>query len=151
MSRAKPDYLSDREFTCLELFIKYGNKTQAGKEAGYSEKTACTQATRLINSEKGKRYLDERMAETDNEKIASANEVLEYFTRVMRNEEKDQFNLDAPLSERTKAAHELAIRLIDRNTDTVADVSISINLPSIEELEKLEKQCAEQEDEDEED
>ena len=145
MRRAKPDYLSDREFTCLELFIKYGNKTQAGKEAGYSAKTACAQATRLINSEKGKKYLDERMAGVDNEKIASANEILEYWTRVMRNEEKDQFNLDAPLSERTKAASELARRIIDRNTDAVADVSININIPSIAELEELE--LAEQEEE----
>lgn len=47
------------------------------------------------------------------ETLATANEVMEYFTKVMRGEEKDQFGLDAPLSERTKAAQELAKRLID--------------------------------------
>ena len=45
--------------------------------------------------------------------IADADEILQYFTRVMRNEEKDQFGLDAPLSERTAAAKELARRIID--------------------------------------
>lgn len=45
--------------------------------------------------------------------IADADEILQYFTRVMRNEEKDQFGLDAPLSERTAAARELARRIID--------------------------------------
>ena len=38
---------------------------------------------------------------------------MEYFTRVMNGEEKDQFGLDAPLSERTRAAQELAKRTID--------------------------------------
>ena len=45
--------------------------------------------------------------------IADADEILQYLTRVMRNEEKDQFNLDAPLGERTAAARELAKRIID--------------------------------------
>ena len=36
---------------------------------------------------------------------------MEYLTSVMRGEKKDQFDLDASLSERTKAASELARRL----------------------------------------
>lgn len=123
--RKKPDYLSEREFTCLELYIKYGNKTKAGIEAGYSEKTASCQATRLINGPKGKRYLEQRMEKIDNQKIADANEVMEYLTRVMRGEENDQFGLDAPLAERTKAAKELAIRLLD-NQDKSAELSVTI-------------------------
>ena len=38
---------------------------------------------------------------------------MEYFSSVMRGDIKDQFGLDAPLSERTKAASELAKRTID--------------------------------------
>ena len=38
---------------------------------------------------------------------------MDYFSRVMRGEIKDQFGLEAPLSERTKAAVELAKRQID--------------------------------------
>ena len=45
--------------------------------------------------------------------IADRNEVMQYFTAVMRGEVKDQFNLDAPLTERTRAAEALAKRLID--------------------------------------
>ena len=45
--------------------------------------------------------------------IASSEEVMNYLTKVMRGEIKDQFGLDAPLSERTKAAQELAKRTID--------------------------------------
>lgn len=45
--------------------------------------------------------------------VADAEEVMEYFSSVMRGEVKDQFGLDAPLSERTRAAQELAKRTID--------------------------------------
>ena len=45
--------------------------------------------------------------------IADSEEVMNYLTQVMRGEVKDQFGLDAPLSERTKAAQELAKRTID--------------------------------------
>lgn len=47
------------------------------------------------------------------ETVATAQEVMSYFTAVMRGEVKDQFGLEAPLSERTRAAQELAKRTID--------------------------------------
>lgn len=62
--------------------------------------------------------------------MASATEVMEYFSSVMRGEVKDQFGLDAPLSERTRAAQELAKRTIDiqnRQSGT-ADQTIEIKL-----------------------
>jgi len=45
--------------------------------------------------------------------VADATEVMQYFTSVMRGEVKDQFGLDASLSDRTQAAKELAKRTID--------------------------------------
>lgn len=62
--------------------------------------------------------------------MASATEVMEYFTSVMRGEVKDQFGLDAPLSERTRAAQELAKRTIDiqNRQNGTADQTIEIKL-----------------------
>lgn len=62
--------------------------------------------------------------------MASATEVMEYFTSVMRGEIKDQFGLDAPLSERTRAAQELAKRTIDiqNRQNGTADQTIEIKL-----------------------
>lgn len=57
--------------------------------------------------------IKEIMAEMEKNTIMSATEVMEYFTAVARGEIKDQFGLDAPLSERTKAAQEIAKRTID--------------------------------------
>lgn len=56
------------------------------------------------------------MEELKEKSVATAEEVMQYFTAVMRGEVKDQFGLDAPLSERTKAAQEIARRTIDVDT-----------------------------------
>lgn len=53
------------------------------------------------------------MDEARNEAVANAQEVMQFFTAVMRGEVKDQFGLDATLSDRTKAAQELAKRTVD--------------------------------------
>lgn len=63
-----------------------------------------------------------RLDQLKKQSIADADEILQYFTKVMRGEEKDQFGLDAPLCERTAAAKELAKRIID-----VAQVSENAN------------------------
>ena len=43
-------------------------------------------------------------------RIADAEEVLQYLTRVMRGEVKDQFDLDPTIQDRTKAAELLGKR-----------------------------------------
>ena len=62
--------------------------------------------------------------------VADATEVMMYFTQVMRGELKDQFGLDASLSDRTTAAKELAKRTIDMENRMAGkpDAVVSINL-----------------------
>lgn len=60
-----------------------------------------------------RKVINELMEERTKKTIAESNEVMEYFTSVMRGEIKDQFGLDAPLTERTNAAKELAKRTVD--------------------------------------
>ena len=127
--RKKPDYLSEREFNCIEIYLKCGNKTQAGIEAGYKKSTAAQQAGRVINGPKGRKYLAERMKDMDNEKIATADEIMEYLTSVMRGEVKDQFDMDVSIQERTRAANELAKRLIDTKTQPDAKINIICDIP----------------------
>lgn len=45
--------------------------------------------------------------------IATAQEVMEFFTKMMNGEIKDQFNLDASNADRIKAAQEIAKRTVD--------------------------------------
>lgn len=57
--------------------------------------------------------IKEVTADLETKGVADAAEVLMYFSQVMRGEIKDQFGLEASLSERTKAATELARRTVD--------------------------------------
>ena len=70
------------------------------------------------------------MDELRKETVATAEEVMAYFTAVMRGELNDQFGLDAPLAERTRAAQELAKRTIDveNRAKGNADVNVAIKL-----------------------
>ena len=72
-----------------------------------------------------------RLKKLEEKSIATAEEILQYFTKVMRGEVEDQFGLEAPLSERTKAAQELAKRKIDMvnkvNGKDTATVTIQLD------------------------
>lgn len=57
--------------------------------------------------------MEEATKRSRNANIMTAQEVMEFFSSVARGQVKDQFGLDAPLSERTKAAQEIAKRTVD--------------------------------------
>lgn len=77
-----------------------------------------------------RKVIKELMEERAKKTIAESNEVMEYFTSVMRGEVKDQFGLDAPLAERTNAAKELAKRTVDVDLrkQGLADNQITVTL-----------------------
>ena len=67
-------------------YIISGNATDAAKKAGYSEKTAFTIATENLKKPYIKQYIDQRLKELDDKKIAKQEEVLQYLTSVLRGE-----------------------------------------------------------------
>lgn len=84
----------------------------------------------LLNRPNIKAEIQKIMEELKDESLATADEVMKFFTSVMRGEVKDQFGLDATLSDRTRAAQELAKRTIDienRNAGN-ADQTLSIKI-----------------------
>ena len=105
--------LTTREDLFISKYIELGNGQRAVIEAGYKTKNANMYANRLLK----KSYIHDEIYDRRNEiyakNAASAQEVMDFFARVMRGEIKDQFGLEAPLSERTKAAQEIAKRTVD--------------------------------------
>lgn len=93
--------------------------------------------TRMLKKPNIRKELKRLMETRAKQAIADSNEVMEYFSRVMRNEEKDQFGLDASLADRTNAAKELAKRTIDVDLrkQGLADnqINISVNWGDIPE------------------
>ena len=96
-----------------DIYIETGNATQSYIDAGYKATTrevAEANARKLLGNYSVKTYIDNKMSEIQKNTIASQEEVLEYLTKVMRGEEKDQFGLDASLQDRTKCAELLGKR-----------------------------------------
>ena len=72
-----------------ELFKNNHNAKQAAIAAGYSEKTAEVQASRLLRNVKVLEYREELLANLEKPSIATIDEILEYYTRVMRRQETE--------------------------------------------------------------
>lgn len=77
---------------CQEYLIDL-NATQAAIRAGYSEKTAYSMGQQLLKKLETKKYIEQQLKQIKTEKIADAQEVLEYLTSVMRGEQKEQVAL----------------------------------------------------------
>ena len=105
--------LTQKEIMFANKYIETQNGYQSAIFAGYAENSAMSTASRLIRKANVAKYIQAQREKLCKARIASAQEVMEYFTRVMKGEEKDQFGLDASLAERTKAAQELAKRTVD--------------------------------------
>ena len=102
------DVLTEKQKRFIDYYIETGNASKASELAGYKGKNLNTVGAQ--NLAKLSKYVNLKLASKDKERIASQDEVLEYLTRVMRNEEKDAFGLDASLQDRTKCAELLGKR-----------------------------------------
>lgn len=70
---------------CDEYLIDL-NATQAAIRAGYSEKYAHTNASKLLQNTTIKEFIKARMDEKESQLIADQDEVLKYLTSVLRGE-----------------------------------------------------------------
>ena len=103
--------LTPKQKRFCEEYLKSANASEAAKKAGYSLKTAPFIGAENLKKPQISAYIKRRMGEQDATLVADANEVLQFYSAVMRGEVKDQFGMDASLSDRLKAADSLAKRL----------------------------------------
>lgn len=125
------DKLTPKQKAFADNYIISGNATEAAKQAGYSEKTARFIGAENLTKPNILEYIKERTTPTEQKRVATGDEVMQFFTRVMNGEEKDAFGLDASLDTKIKAAVELAKRTCDIK-DSKADGGITIinnNIP----------------------
>lgn len=119
--RELAEKLTPKQHAFAEAYIRLGNATQSAIEAGYSRRTASSIGPENLKKPAVAAYIRARMRELDEQRVAKANEVLEFYTRVMRGEEKDQFGLDAALADRLKAGAELMKRYAVGEDNSVTD------------------------------
>ena len=105
--------LSINEDKFIDKYLELGNGRQAVIAAGYTTKAPEVYSNSLLR----KNYISEeikfRRDQIHSANIASGQEVMDFLTKVMRGEVNDQFGLEAPVSERIKAADLLAKRTVD--------------------------------------
>lgn len=90
--------LTAKQRMFADEYIKSGNATDAYIKAGYKVKTnssAKAASSRLLTNVNLKNYIDAKMAEIESHKIADAKEVLQFYTRVLREEETEEVALPA--------------------------------------------------------
>lgn len=103
--------LTEMQKRFADYYIECGNATEAARRAGY--KQPHVQGSQNLEKLRVSAYIAERMKPTEEKRIATGDEVMMFFSAVMRGEVKDAFGLDASLQERLNAAKELAKRTID--------------------------------------
>ena len=126
---ADANTLTEKERIFADEYIKTTNATQSAIKAGYAEKSASSKGSQLLRKVKVRKYIDDVMEKRSKNTIATADEVLEYLTKVMNGEEKDAFGLDASIADRTKAAELLGKRhmLFTEKVKLNAEIEIDIS------------------------
>lgn len=132
--------LTEKQKRFADYYIECGNATEAAIKAGYSKNTAKVIGYENLTKPYLKAYIDNVINKKDNERIASQDEVLKYFTSVMRGEVTDEIVAMNPgigfdrteqrvdSKTRLAAAKELAKRYgidkpnIDSNSDEVVQI-----------------------------
>lgn len=82
--------LTVKQKAFADYYIELGNATEAAIKAGYSKKYAGQNSDKLLKNTKIKMYIDERLKQIEDERIASAAEVMKYLTSVLRGEHTEE-------------------------------------------------------------
>ncbi len=122
--------LSVREQKFVALYLEYGDAKRAVVEAKFNTTAPAQYAKKLLAKPKIQKEVKEQLELFKNECIASSQEIMGFYTATMRGDIKDQFGLDATLSDRLKAADALAKRQIDAQAiaEKARDNEVTIKL-----------------------
>ena len=82
--------MTEKQKRFCDEYLKDLNATQAAIRAGYSKKCAKQTGQRMLTYADVKEYIDKQVDGLHKESIAEADEVLRYFTSVMRGESRSQ-------------------------------------------------------------
>lgn len=110
--------MNDRQKAFADYYIECGNATEAARKAGYSHPKQ--QGSRLLTNVDILGYIKSRTVPAEQKRIASGDDVLQFFTRVMHGEEAG-----ASMPDRISAGREILRR-------DIADKKLDIELLKLE-------------------
>ena len=143
--------LSVNEQKFVAFYIESGDLAKAVSDAGFRTNSPLAYGRKLLTKKKIQKEIDTQMALLKNDCIASANEILNFYTKAMRGEVKDQFGLDATLADRMKAGEALAKRQIDMKAlaEKSKENEVTVNIVWDRQNTKVEPALPEPDEEDE--
>ena len=100
--------LTPKQKAFADEYLICGNATEAARKAGY--KQPHVQGSQNLEKLSVSSYIAERQKQIEDSRIADVREVMEFYSAVMRGEVKDQFDMDASLTDRLSAGRELMKR-----------------------------------------
>lgn len=114
--------MTPKQKAFCDYYIASGNATEAAIKAGYSKNTARAIGAENLTKLDIKNYIAERAKLKENERIATAKDVLEFFSVVMNDNENS-------LKDRLRAAEDLGkILFIDSNKTDANKISVNISV-----------------------
>ena len=119
--------LSLKQKKFCEEYVISGNATEAAKKAGYSEKTARSQGQRMLTFVDIQNYIKELTNPVKSARIATGEEVLAFFTEVMKNKKvgwKDRIRAAENLAKR----HGVDKPIDNKNGEEKQAEGITINI-----------------------
>ncbi|WP_220751567.1 terminase small subunit [Apilactobacillus xinyiensis] len=133
--------LTPKQLKFADEYIKSGNGTDAAIRAGYSKRTAKSIGSENLDKEPIKKYIQAVMADMSDEKIASAEDVMKFLSRVLYGQEQDTigtggevFSVDASIKDRLKAAELIGKKYAMFTDKKETTVSGSIELQNLNKL-----------------
>ncbi|EGT5420845.1 terminase small subunit [Clostridioides difficile] len=133
--------LTEKQKRFCDYYIETGNATEAYKKAykNSNQRTSESSGSRLLSNDEVKNYIDERLKSFESRRIADAKEVMEYLTKILRNQEKEEvivvsengpeiIKKDVSIKDRNKAAELLGKRyaLWTEKVDLDGNVGVTI-------------------------
>ena len=85
--------LTEKQKRFVDFYIKTGNATQSYIDAGYSatsRKVAEANARRLLANDSVKKWIEQRLKQLEDQRIADAAEVMRFLTSAMRGEIQEE-------------------------------------------------------------
>ena len=136
---AEGKQLTVKEAKFVDSYVASGNIRQSVIDAGYKySKDDGDFAGQIGNVLLGKNYIkreiDKRLHDISESKIASREEIMQFFSDMMRGKILDQFDMPTTNADKIKAAQELAKRSIDiedrikeKTQATIPEIKISLD------------------------
>jgi phage terminase small subunit len=81
-----------------DFYLETGNIYQSAIKAGYSENYAKTNASKLLEKDSVKNYIEEKLADIQSKRIADITEVMEYLTKGLRQELEEEVVVIDPIT-----------------------------------------------------